>query len=39
MGSYEKCFFWGEIGVRLMVSEKLMIGYLLRYAGYSVNIR
>ena len=38
-GKLWKVFFWGGIGVRLMVSEKLMIGYLLRYAGYSVNIR
>lgn len=34
-----KSVFLGGIGVRLMVSEKLMIGYLLHYAGYSVNIR
>lgn len=33
-----KSVFLGGIGVRLMVSERLMIGYLLHYAGYSVLI-
>ena len=43
VGSYEKRFFWGggRGGVRLIVNEKLMIGYLLQhiFSKYSVRRR